>query len=128
MDRILVVDDEKSIVFALRQYFLRHGYAVDCALSAEQALEHLASQHYSVAIIDIELRGSEEYVDGLNLAQFIRSHAPATVVIILSAHESPEVETRAREAGAHSFVHKPAPLALIEDVAIGLMRSIVPVH
>ena len=123
MHRILVVDDEKSIVFALRQYFMREGYIVDCATSAEQALEDLALNHYAVAIIDIELRGSSEDADGLNLAQFVRQHAPATVVIILSALESAEVESRAREAGVHSFVHKPAPLALIADVAAGLMRA-----
>ena len=33
MDRILVVDDEKSIVFALRRYFVQQGYIVDTALT-----------------------------------------------------------------------------------------------
>ena len=122
MDRILVVDDEKSILFALKQYFIRHDYIVDAASTAEEALEHLAKHRYTVAIIDIELRGSGEHADGLNLAQFIRGHASATVVIILSAHESPEIESRAREAGVHSFVHKPAPLSVIADV-LGLMRA-----
>lgn len=123
-----MVDDEKSIVFALRQYFLRQGYVVDSALGAEQALEHLATNHYALAIIDVELRGSGDHSDGVNLAQFIHTHAPATAVIILSAHESPEVESRAREAGAHSFVHKPAPLAQLADVAAGLIRAATVNH
>ncbi len=115
-------------MFALRSYFVRQGYAVDCALTAEQALENLAVARYAVAIIDIELRGSSGTGDGLNLAEFVRRHAPETVVIILSAIESPEAETRAREAGVHSFVHKPAPLSLIADVAAGLMRATATVH
>jgi DNA-binding response OmpR family regulator len=123
VDRILVVDDEKSIVFALRHYFVQQGFLVDCALTAEEALEHLASHHYAVTIIDIELRGSNDSIDGLNLAEFVRRHAPATVVIILSAVESTEAESRARAVGVHSFVHKPAPLSQIADVAVGLMRA-----
>lgn len=118
-----MVDDEKSIVFALRQYFRRQSYIVDCAESADQALELLAANHYALAIIDVELRGNGEYADGVNLAYFVRTHAPATGVIMLSAHESPEVESRARKAGAHSFVHKPAPLAELADVAAGVIRS-----
>jgi DNA-binding response OmpR family regulator len=123
VERILVVDDEKSIIFALRQYFTSHGYLVDCATTAEGALEHLAASSYAVAILDIELRGSNSSSDGLNLAQFIRRHAPSTAVIILSAHESAEMQQRAREAGAHSFLSKPAPLSTVADVAMGLMRA-----
>lgn len=128
VDRILVVDDEKTIVFALRQYFVRAGYGVDCATTAEQALELLASERYAVAILDIELRGSLESGDGLNLAEFIRRHSPSTVVIMLSAVESVEAEARAREAGVHSFVHKPAPLAVIAGVAADLVRASANTH
>jgi DNA-binding response OmpR family regulator len=121
--RILLVDDEKSIVFAVRQYFLKQGYVVDCAGTSEQALELLAAEHYAVAIVDVELRGSRDSADGLNLAQFIRSHAPTTAIIILTALETPETESRAKEAGVHSYLHKPTRLAQIADVALGLMRA-----
>ena len=123
MKRILLVDDEKSIVFAVRQYFLKQGYVVDCAGTSEQALELLAAEHYAVAIVDVELRGSRDSADGLNLAQFIRSHAPTTAIIILTALETPETESRAKEAGVHSYLHKPTRLAQIADVALGLMRD-----
>jgi two-component system response regulator PilR (NtrC family) len=125
--RILLVDDEKSIVFAVRQYFLKQGYVVDSAGTSEQALELLASEHYAVAIVDVELRGSRDSSDGLTLAQFIRTHAPATAIIILTALETPETASRAKEAGVHSFLHKPTPLAQIADVAFGLMRDSVVV-
>lgn len=127
MKRILLVDDEKSIVFAVRQYFLKQGYVVDCASTSEQALELLASERYAVAIVDVELRGSHDSADGLNLAQFIRSHAPDTAIIILTALETPETASRAKAAGVHSFMQKPTPLAQIADVAAGLMRDVVVV-
>lgn len=123
MNRILVVDDEKSITFALRQYFLQEGYSVDCALTCEEALSLLAANEYSVAIIDIELRGSGNGSDGLNLAAFIRSHAPLTPVIILTALETTEAQNRAQAAGVQSYLCKPARLSHVADVALSLMRD-----
>ena len=123
MNRILVVDDEKSITFALRQYFLQAGYSVDCALTCEEALSLLAANEYSVAIIDIELRGSGNGSDGLNLAAFIRSHAPLTPVIILTALETTESQNRAEAAGVQSYLCKPARLSHVADVALSLMRD-----
>jgi DNA-binding response OmpR family regulator len=123
VERILVVDDEKGIIFALRQYFVKQGYLVDSAMTSEEALERIAANRYAVAIVDIELRGSTNSSDGLNLAEFIRRHAPTTVVIILSALESAETQQRAREAGVHSFLSKPARLSTVADTAITLMRE-----
>ena len=122
MERILVVDDEKGILFGLRQYFAQQGYTVDTATSSDEALEQLAANQYGLAIIDVELRGNGSS-DGLNLAEFIRRHAPATVVIVLTAHESPEAHQRAREVGVHSFLSKPARLSLLADLAGRLMRA-----
>jgi len=126
--RILLVDDEKSIVFAVRQYFLQQGYVVDCATTCEEALEQLAAHEYAVAIVDVELRGGTGSNDGLNLAQFIRRHAPTTGVIILTALATLETEIRAREAGVHSFLSKPTRLSQIADVAFGLIRDIAVSH
>ena len=127
MKRILLVDDEKSIVFAVRQYFLKQGYVVDSAGTSEEALALLASEHYAVAIVDVELRGGQDSSDGLNLAHFIRGHAPATAIIILTALETPETVSRAKAAGVHSFLHKPTPLSQIANVALGLMSDSVVV-
>ncbi|MGZ3387087.1 MAG: response regulator [Thermoanaerobaculia bacterium] len=123
MNRILVVDDEKSITFALRQYFLQEGYVVDCAMSCEDALRLLAGNHYSVAIVDIELRGSGKDSDGLKLAAFIRSQAPRTPVIILTAMETTETQQRAQAAGVQSLLCKPARLSVVADVAFSLIRD-----
>lgn len=123
MSRILVVDDEKSITFALRQYFLQEGYSVDCALTCEEALSLLAANQYSVAIVDIELRGSGNGSDGINLAAFIRSHAPRTPVIILTAVETTEAQERAQAAGVQCYLCKPARLSHVADVAFSLIRD-----
>lgn len=123
LNRILVVDDEKSIVFAFRQYFVGQGYAVDCALTAEEALRLVASNSYAVAIVDVHLQGLGAESDGLKVAATIRATAPQTIVIILTAVETPETERRAAEVGVHSFLRKPARLSHVADVAFGFMRG-----
>jgi DNA-binding response OmpR family regulator len=123
VNRILVVDDEKHIVFAFRQYFVARGHVVDCAMTAVEAHDLLSRHSYSVAIIDVHLEGLGDAGDGLNIAAAIRQSSPATIVIILTAVETPETERRAAEVGVHSFLRKPARLAHVADVAFGFMRE-----
>src|SRR6185503_4033377 len=123
VNRILVVDDERSITFALRQYFLQQGYVVDCACTSEEAVELLAASQYHLAIVDVELRGNKDHSDGINLATYIRDQAPATAVIILSAVETAEARQRALSAGVHSYVPKPARLSQIADLAQSLING-----
>lgn len=121
--RILVVDDEKSIVFAFRQYFASRGFVVDCAMSAEEAFGFLARYTYTIAILDIHLNGLRAEGDGLDVAVAIRQSSPETVVIIMTALETPETERRAAEAGVHCYLRKPARLSHVADVAFGFMSA-----
>ena len=55
--RLLVIDDEDSIRFAMKEYFEVHGYRVDCAREAEEAEALLAHLRYDVVIADLQLSG-----------------------------------------------------------------------
>src|SRR5512142_1037769 len=110
MNRILVVDDEKGIVFALERYFAQHGFEVDTATDAETAQELLATRTYALAILDVHLSGRTDVTEGLDLAATIRETAPGTAVILMTALGTPETEQRATEVGASSFVRKPTRL------------------
>jgi DNA-binding response OmpR family regulator len=122
LKRILVVDDERSITFALQQYFAYAGFWVDCAWSGEEAQRYLAANQYDVAIVDVELRDGGAGVDGIDLAAFIRNSAPGTAVIILTAVTCADTRRRAEEAGVRSYLSKPARLAHVADIAIGLIE------
>ncbi|HUP47407.1 MAG TPA: response regulator [Thermoanaerobaculia bacterium] len=120
MNRILLVDDEEGIMFAMSHYFRRHGFSVDCAADIEAARLFLSEREYVLAIVDVHLTGRAAS-DGLDLAERIRRELPRTVVIIMTALESPESERRAAEMGVHSFVRKPARLAYLADLAFTLL-------
>ncbi|HEU4522320.1 MAG TPA: response regulator [Thermoanaerobaculia bacterium] len=120
MQRILLVDDEKGIMFAMSHYFKRHGFLVDCAGDPEAARLFLSEREYVLAIVDIHLAGRAG-CDGLDLAEFICRERAATAVIVMTALETPESERRAAEIGVRSFVRKPARLAHLADVAFALL-------
>jgi DNA-binding response OmpR family regulator len=121
-ERILIVDDQKSIIFALKTYFTRAGHTVDTASSYQEAIALLSTTQYAIAILDVELGGGSA-TDGLAIATFIRTHAPATFVMILTALDTAETEKRATQAGVHSLLQKPARLAHVAHVAFSLLRG-----
>lgn len=119
MTRLLIVDDEEPILFALREYFSARSYEVDCATEREEAEALLARRSYSAVIADLRLAGDGH--EGLDLVDFVAGRSPAVHVIVLTAYGSPEIELAARSRGAEAFLHKPIPLAELEKVVAGLV-------
>ena len=122
-NRILIVDDEKSILFAMEKYFAQQGFIVDTAEDPEQAEQLIAGNKYDLAIIDIHLTRRTEFAEGLEVAARLREMAPSTAVILMSALGTPENERRAAEIGAHSFLRKPTRLSCVANIAFGLIGA-----
>lgn len=73
--RLLVVDDEATIVFALSEYFTRRGWEVDCACDLLQATTQVDERRYTAAIIDLRLAGSDS-TEGLTLIDYLQAKQP----------------------------------------------------
>lgn len=119
--RLLIVDDEEPILFALREYFSARSYEVDCASAREEAEELIAHRSYAAVIADLRLAGDGH--EGLDLVGYASGRSPDTRVIVLTAYGSPEIERDARRRGAEAFLHKPIPLAELERVVAGLVAA-----
>ncbi len=120
--KILIVDDEDPIRFAMREYFRRQGYKVDCAQEKEEAEALLAHKCYSVAIVDLCLSGVDG-TEGLELVRFIRERCPRTKVVVLTAYGSAEIVIEAAKRGADTFLHKPMPLFEVEKIVCELVET-----
>lgn len=120
--RLLIVEDEPAIVFALKLFFDRKGYAVDTAQTREEAEALLGPERYAVVIADLRL-GESSSTEGLEIISDVHRVAPETKVVLLTAYGSPDVEMEARQRGAHVLLHKPQPLPAIADVVASLLRS-----
>ena len=121
-DKILVVDDEESILFALMEYFTKCGYEVDCAREIEEALALLTTARYSVAIVDLRLTGVDG-VEGLEFIELLRKQSPKTRAILLTAYGSPEIEREALNRGVDILLHKPKPLHEMARVVADLLAE-----
>ena len=120
--RILVVDDEEPILFALREYFTALGYDVDAAREAEEAEACLRDVRYDLVIADLRLCGSQG-AQGLEVLTWARQRAPETRTILLTAYGSPEVEREARQLGVDALLHKPKPLPEVAKIVVGLLGT-----
>lgn len=113
--RILVVDDEASIRFAVCRYLTSRAYEVHCARAAEEAWALLQRHHYSAVITDLRLGGVDD-LGGFDVVAYARSRDPETKVLVLTAYGSAERESEARERSVDAFLHKPQPLAKIAEM------------
>jgi DNA-binding response OmpR family regulator len=102
MARVLVVDDEKSIVKGIRFSLLQDGYEVDCAYDGEEALEMAKKTEYDVVLLDLML----PKLDGIQVAQQIRDF-PDMPIIMLTAKNDDMDKILGLEYGADDYVTKP---------------------
>lgn len=119
--RLLIIDDEETILHALERYFRRIGYVVDCARELEEAEALATYTEYSLVIADLSLSGCG--FEGLEILRYLRWNCPNARVILLTAHGAPHVEREAYRRGAHALLHKPRPLADIARIAASLTRG-----
>ena len=108
--RILLVDDEESIVQAMTDYLKTYEWIVDSASDLESARRRLDANRYAVVIADLRLSPTEA-IAGLDVIAHVRKTAPETKTILLTAYGSPHVEEEARRLGVDAFLQKPKPLA-----------------
>jgi len=101
--RLLVVDDERGIVVALKGLFTKEGYEVETADSGEQALEKFKAGFFDVVITDLSMKE----MDGLQLLKRIRELEPYTAVLMITAYGSQRIAVDAMKAGAEDYLPKP---------------------
>lgn len=106
---VLIIEDEMLIRWSLRNCLQALGMRVIEADSGEAGLMEAAQGGFDAAIVDLRLPG----IDGMQVAQLLRSACPGARVWIMSAHGTPELENQARALGARGFVNKPFDFRLL---------------
>jgi len=119
--RILIVDDEPTILLTL-SYALQSGSVeVITASRLEPAEEALRRYSFDLVIVDIRMSGILG-VEGLELLSYIKNNWPQTEVIIMTAYGSDEIKQDAYDRGACYYYNKPVDIVeLMERVrAMGI--------
>ncbi len=121
MPRVLVVDDEPSILSVLTTLLKAHNYDVTPARSGETAIALLQQDAYDLIISDIRMGG----MDGMQLLKQARKMNPNMAAIILTAYGTVETAVEAMKEGAFDYVTKPFK---VDELLITVQRALQYYH
>jgi two-component system response regulator PilR (NtrC family) len=122
LNRILVVEDEKSMRDLLTLMLREEGYAVEAAdsgLKARDRMESDREEGFDLVISDISMPG----MSGLDLLRHVRKGGPETAVILMTAYGSKETAIEALNEGALYYVEKPFDLDEVKAVVRKTMEQ-----
>ncbi len=112
--RILIVDDEPTLVFFLKQGLQESQLAclVDGASSGEEALTKLTYNMYDLLVTDLKMPG----ISGFTLVEVARSLHPNISVILMTAFGSREVQDESELLKVNGYLIKPFPTAQLQEM------------
>jgi DNA-binding response OmpR family regulator len=108
--RLLIVEDEISTIFAMREFFSFNGYQVDCAANTVDAMGLLDQNPYDVVITDLHLT-PHKCGEGVTVLGRARSLNPRALIVMLTAYASEGSEQEAFRNGVNLYETKPVGLA-----------------
>jgi DNA-binding response OmpR family regulator len=113
--KILIVDDDKSILRTFTRILQKSGYTIEVAETGKEAMEKTESQHYDLALVDIRLPD----IEGTELLAKLKKPLQNTVKIMITGFPSLETGVKALDEGADAYLVKPVKpqelLVLLEE-------------
>lgn len=116
MQKILVVDDDRSTRHLIRLQLRSAGYSAETAADGASALARLGRKSFDLVLLDIWMPG----MDGLEVMARLREKPDSPKVIVMTADDAPETVLKALREQAHRYVTKPIEpkelILLIQEV------------
>jgi DNA-binding NtrC family response regulator len=101
--KIIIVEDEESILTMLSEFLSNNGYIVEPFLESRKALFALKSNEYDVLITDLSM----PHIDGLQLINYIQKEYLNTLGIVITGYGSLDTAISAMRWGAFDYILKP---------------------
>ncbi|HEU5452087.1 MAG TPA: sigma-54 dependent transcriptional regulator [Terriglobales bacterium] len=126
--RVLIADDQRDVLEALRLLLKNEGYHIEAVTSPAAVIRELQSQDFEIALIDLNYaRDTTSGQEGLDLLSQIMAIDSTLPVIVMTAWGSVELAVEAMRRGARDFIQKPwenARLMAILRTQIELNRAL----
>lgn len=117
--RIVVADDEQSILRTLKRNLGGHGYEVITATNGEEALAQIEEHLPNLIILDLMMPG----LNGLEVCRRVREWSQ-TPIIVLSARGEEKMKVEALDLGADDYLTKPFGMdELLARIRVALRRA-----
>ena len=119
-NKILVVDDEKTVCDSIKKILSRKGYSVDNTLYADEAINKIKNNTYDLVITDLMM----PKISGMELLQIVKEHYPELEVVVVTGYASIDTAVEATKLGAADYLPKPfTPAELTEITRKALERK-----
>ena len=115
--KILIVDDEQTLVKGIKFNLENEGYDVDCCYDGETAVEMAKKNNYSLIILDLMMPGK----DGLQACQEIRAFSTVPVIMLTARSERSDLLI-GFESGADDYITKPFDILELKARVRALLR------
>ena len=122
MPKILIIEDELSILETLKMFLEEKGLTVFTADTGTKGLEIFEKQHPQVVILDIRLPDS----NGLDILETMMKNNLPSKIIMITAFQDMETTIQAMKRGAFDYIHKPLDINQVEQ-AVDRAASIIKI-
>lgn len=120
--KILIVDDERSLLESLEMFFSEKGYDVACATTAAEAIAENEIFAPDVVILDIRLPDK----DGLEVLKGFHEGSKKNNVIMITAFHDMDTTIKAMKYGACEYIPKPIDIEELEKAVVRAARAAAP--
>ena len=100
---ILIVDDDRTLLYSLKELLAINGYETDTAIGGEEAICRINQKEYDLILLDLHM----PYVNGYDVMLHIKAVNQTPAVVIVSGETSFESARKACTGGAYDFLSKP---------------------
>lgn len=125
--RLLIVDDDKTVVQTLATILLRYGYYVDTETDGNEALRKVTEGDFDLAIVDVVIPERS----GFQICERIRSRdrlrGRHTPIIIISAKDTADYRLQAKVRKVDEYIAKPFRMARLREAIQRLLGEPAPV-
>lgn len=101
--RVLLIDDEQTLLEYLAKRLLREGFTVKVTFSGEEAMQVAAEEDYDVAVVDLKMLG----MDGTETQRRLKEIQPNLQCIVLTGHGCVESAQESGQENAYHYLLKP---------------------
>jgi DNA-binding response OmpR family regulator len=112
MARLLVVDDDRTILDVLTEYLAGQGHEIVRASSGREAIEAGRDGSIEIALVDWTMAG----ITGRDVVDFYRRESPQTQILVSTGHDSEKVSDSLAGRHAREVLRKPFSLNELADL------------
>ena len=113
--RVLIVDDEETMLFALQELLESPDTVVDGVSTKDEAMELLRKRHYAAVVADLRLSGIDDR-DGFAIVREAKRLDPSTTTVIVTAYGGIDARVEASRLKIDYYLEKPVSPDLLRRI------------